>query len=269
MNRLASILAALFFAFVPALTYGIDCEAQRTEYAKLNRPLIIRDMADARAYSSSLEATATEAVHKYIDEQILEQLNSDILFQPTNIISRIQCIQSRVPEYLRLGELTNSPAAYPLGGEKAALAVTFEIYRGGAGTPNLIPFFEVFQKKQNVWVRLGSAGTDFDTSTFFVHAIDAGRAKETWFLLSGRKIGDTGSRLHLDILSYDGSSLRSIWNISDLPRTEIGEVARDHIILTGDGTDSKGKYAVFTERWDISPEGLKKVSREVKSVRSN
>ena len=100
-------------------------------------------------------------------------------------------------------------------------------------------------------------------STFYINRIKAGRAGESWFLLSGKVIGDTGSRLHLQVVGFDGKALQSVWEESGLRRTYLAGVFGDHIVLKGSGLDAKGREIEFTERLDVVAEGLKRVTRHV------
>lgn len=243
---------------------ALDCEPQKSELAELNQAIIIRDREDARHYQL-VKDNGTERVRNYLEGQILQQLRTDSFPQPTNIELRIRCVQSAVPQYEigRKDGSTNMPVAFLLSGDKPTVAVGFEIYRGGAGAPDIRPYFAVFQKRDHEWTLSGEVGSSFTQRTFFVHPIKAGRPGESWFLLWGKRIGDSGARLRVAIAAYNGTSLREIWSVDGLTGTQVTGIFGDHIILEGEVTNQKGRAEDFRERFDVVPEGLKLVKREI------
>lgn len=261
-----SILSILVFVILPGLTprgaSAQECEPEKAEFAKLSHTVIIRSKEDARNYPRVRES-GTERLHKYLEEQILQQLRSDSFPHPTNIQLRIRCVQSGVPEYSRFADVTNLPIVFRLPDSKAAVAVGFVLYRGGAGAPDLRPYFEVFQKDGQDWGAVGEVGASFAQRTFYVRPINAAKTGDNWFLLWGHRIGDSGARLRLAIAAYDGTSIREIWSLDGLTGTRVAGVFGDHIVLEGEVTNQRGRAEEFRERFDIVADGLKLVQREV------
>jgi hypothetical protein len=237
------------------------CGTDGAVYAAFNTPLIYRTDAAAVAYPPGKQATMTDKLHSYVDARIISLLESQPTPQPSKVVNYLTCVQSDVPEYQNWKDETNTPFAEELKREPSALAVSFWIYRGGAGVPALRPYFEIFKKATTGWVQVAEAGSNFEASSFFVYPIQASRKGETWFLLAGNLIGDTGVRLHLEVVGYDGQSLHAIWDKGGMNRTRVDRVRDSYVILTGNGVDRKGHEIEFTERWDVVASGLKQTSR--------
>jgi hypothetical protein len=248
----------------PSASASSDCEAQRQEFAKLNRPLIIKDASEARLYPVVAESE-TEKAHKYLDNSVLTYLNGSSSVRPNDLVLLIQCIQSVIPNYEigRKEGSTNLPVAFLLPEDRPTIAVGFEIYRGGAGAPDIRPYFEVFRRADKGWEQIGEAGASFAQHSFYARPILAGKPGEKWFLLWGRRIGDSGARLRIVVAAYTGPSLHEAWSIDGLTKTEIAGNFEDHLILRREVTNEKGRAQEVQERFDVVPDGLKLSKREV------
>ena len=118
-------------------------------------------------------------------------------------------------------------------GDARGVAVAYELLAGTAtaAEPDNYPYFEFYNKENGEWKLKVQAPTqsEFNDCTFFVHPIDSPTKTEVWFLVSGFKIGDTGTRLKVRLYSYDGLSLRTVWQRNGLTR---GEVSVSNNVIT-------------------------------------
>ena len=250
-------------------SHASECEKQASEFAILNRPLIVENAEDARRLTATVEDAATEKIHSYVDEQILGQLSSHDSADSASLVLQIRCIQSLVPEYQRMAEVTNAPLAFSLASDRPVVALAYEIYRGGAGVPDLLPYFEIFERQKNEWKRTGGAGSEFASSTFFVQPLNSPVKGERWFLLYGNRIGETGSRLRLQVVAYDGGALRTVWEKADIQRAYVRKVDGDRLLVAGSANDPEGHEMEFTEEYLVVSEGLKLTERKIQHPRSN
>jgi len=256
------ILLLTVAAVLVARAQAQKCDPQRTRYAELNRSLIIQNKADAERYPKIKEA-ATQQLRTLLEQQISQQLNSDTFPQLPNILGRVRCLQSFLPQYRSNPEITNAPTAFLVRTPEPAVAVAYEIYRGGAGAPDTENFLEVFRVEGSNWQLVARTGEDFSGSTFFVNQLKPGKPGEAWFLLSGKHFGDSGSRLKLNVVSFNGVKLSTVWEQSGLHGVLITELAPDHIVLSGQKNDEHGRAQEFVERYEVVPDGLKLVSRTI------
>jgi hypothetical protein len=112
------------------------------------------------------------------------------------------------------------------------------------------------------WVKVGETGSDFASSTFFVRPIDSPVGNEHWFLLYGNTIGDTGVRLRMQIVSYNGATLRTVWQKAELVRTYVQQVRGNLVELTSTVNDAEGHEVGIKEQWEVVSGGLKRVGKE-------
>lgn len=202
-------------------------------------------------------------MRQLVDQQVSEQLDTDVSPNPMNIVARIRCLQQSLPQYRPNPDITNVPFAIAVGDGSPAIVVAYEIYRGGEGAPDTMPVFEAFISEWNKWHPIARTGQDLTGSTFFVSPLNAGRAGEHWFLLHGKRFGDSGSRLDLEVISFDGMRLKTVWARTGISRTAIVEVANDHIVLIRESLNERGRAQEFRDQYDVSVDGLKLVSRKI------
>ncbi len=89
--------------------------------------------------------------------------------------------------------------------------------------PDVQPYLEFYDRLSGEWRLRVTAPTweDFRAGTFFIQQITSGVATESWWLASGVKFGDTGSRLVVRLYAYDGSVVRVIWKRDELVRGDL------------------------------------------------
>ena len=99
---------------------------------------------------------------------------------------------------------------FTLGGVKT-VAIAYDLFEGGLGIPDNHPYIEFYTRRDAEWRLTAQAPTekDFEGCTFFITPIKAQVRDEMWFLVSGFRFGDTGTRLKVRLYSYDGASVRT------------------------------------------------------------
>jgi hypothetical protein len=114
---------------------------------------------------------------------------------------------------------TNTPFAhfFGLNGSKC-LAVAYAILEGGAGIPDSKAFLDFYVRGDRGWKLQAVAGSDFRSSTYFVHPMTAGLARESWFLASGQRIGGTGALIDVRLYAFNGEQIRLVWKREGLIR---------------------------------------------------
>jgi hypothetical protein len=152
---------------------------------------------------------------------------------------------------------------FTLDGVKTA-AVAYDLFEGGTGIPDNHPYIEFYMRGDSEWRRVAQAPTetDFEGCTFFVTPLEAQVKDEMWFLVSGFKIGDTGTRLKIRIFSYDGSSVRTVWQRSGLTHGEVS-VSNNVITLEYDRKyHSADPNNRVHEEFQVVPDGLQCITPE-------
>jgi hypothetical protein len=262
------MMSAFFLALLtlmssrPVAAQPARCRSAAEKYAELNRQLIVENKSDAQRYPE-VRASVTEQVRQLVDQQVSELLNTGESPNTANIVARIRCLQQSLPQYRPNPEITNVPLAIAIGNGNPAVIVAYEIYRGGEGAPDTMPVFEAFSPEWNKWHPIASTGQDLTGSTFFVSSLKAGKTGEHWFLLYGKRFEYSRARLDMEIISFDGMCLKTVWARTGISGTAIAEVATDHIVLVGESLNERGRAQEFRERYDVSADGLKLVSRTI------
>lgn len=236
--------------------YGSDCGTDNNVFATLNAPLIIHSTADAKALTPTKETELTNKLHDYVESRMLALLSIPSKDPAAELTGYIRCLQGSVPEYSNWKDQTNTPWGWNLSPGRA-VAVAYWIYRGGAGVPDLRPYFEVFEQTRDAeWVNVGEGGSTFVASTFFIKPIESPKTGEEWFLLFGNLIGDTGTRLRLEVVSFNGERLRTRWQRSGMRTTYVSKVDARQIFLKGTRIGAKGKAEDFEEILKVAGGGL-------------
>lgn len=152
----------------------------------------------------------TQDLEAYITRIMLARLSDSD--DPDVIRSYLNCMQER-DETLPPEWSTNTPQVFIAKTSRSLIAVTsMLIMRGGNGIPYTRPVVQCFSGSNRRWALIGGSGEEFDAHTFFIHQLKSPNAEESWYLLSGTAIGDTGGRLHLEVISCGTSKYRKVWD---------------------------------------------------------
>jgi hypothetical protein len=142
---------------------------------------------------------------------------------------------------------------------RQTVAICYWIYRGGAGIPDVLPVVDAYELKGSQWTYVGTSGSSFRGSTFVVHILNP-KGQTPWILVSGFHIGDTATRLRLEVLAIDGNGIRSIWSQGGMARTTVQNVTASSVTLsqyTGfkDGKDQYKEILLL-----VGPNGLREIN---------
>lgn len=156
------------------------CEAQQSQYTTLNRSIVITDKAEAQVYPQIVDSV-TQKLRGLLEEQIIATLTGNSAPQPEDILRRIRCIQSGLPQYGAMGEITNLPVVFPVGTSANGVVVGYMIFRGGVGAPDTRPYLDVFRKSGNGWEDVGGIGSAYSGYSFHVQPLSAAIPGQSWF----------------------------------------------------------------------------------------
>ena len=264
--KIAQVATLLLIVSPTTVVCSESCEKQKAKFAELNSSLVFRTETDWKRFNQKQFDAQTESAHRYLRDQMISELDGG-KSDSQSIERFLRCVLS-LPEYQVFREESNTPKAYSIG--PTAIAVGYYIYRGGNAVPDTRPYLEVYQKGQNGgWKWIGEVGETYRRSTFFVHPLTPAVPEQFWFLLSGFEIGDNGTRLHLEIISFDGKMLRSIWAKSGLALTTLSEVHPNYIVLSEYKGSHEGHDVYDKEVFDVVASGLRKRPTEVREQSSN
>jgi hypothetical protein len=247
---------------------GQSCETDRQEFSQISAQLLVgwntekENKSKVVAKRIQLTNTAVELIRSGV-LKLLNQYSSAIA---DDILSYVRCVQGLPlyqgePIYEGWESFIDAPKVYFLNTvDPNGMMLAYFIYRGPfpAGIPDTMPFVDSFAKRARKWELVGSMGEDFQSSTFHISPISSPLPKQSWFLLSGFHIGDTGTRLMLEIVSFDGQSSRSIWKISGLQKTILEENHGTYIVLSQYRGFENGHDIYEHIRWNVTPNGMER-----------
>lgn len=234
-------------------------EQRQKNYLNLQKQIFARPDAPANA---------RELVHSTppakVDE-ITSQLHSLIQAEIEDTLAGPNASAQDVVKSLQdmLGEMslsnwgkqaTNTPFAelLDLNGAKV-LAAAYGMLRGSGAIPNSHSYLEFYTSQNGAWQLKAQADLSFDGRTFFVSLVDAGRADQLWFLVSGRMFGDTGGRLKACLYAFDGTTVSKIWKRDNLTW---GTVTVSHGTVTLEYDKEYHSSERVRETLDVTPDGL-------------
>jgi hypothetical protein len=67
----------------------------------------------------------------------------------------------------------------------------------------------------------------------------------------------------MQVISFDGMHLRTVWAKSGWSRVSIAKLTRDYVVFIGESLNERGRAQEFREQYDVSVDGLKLVSRKI------
>jgi hypothetical protein len=98
------------------------------------------------------------------------------------------------------------------------LVVGFTIYRDGLAIPDTRPFVQFYAQDFGNWVLKGEVGLEL-RGCFWSHVrVEGSGNSKLLYWLSGRRYGDTGTRLRIQLFEFDGSEVRRLWRREGLTR---------------------------------------------------
>lgn len=246
-------------AQVPSLA---DCTRARDQYTALNGKLLVAAKGADVLQPDGMKR-GTSDLTGFITQVILARLQDS--GEPSTIRSYLSCMQEG--EYEHASErFTNTPQVEIIKPAQVSVAVSsLLIMRGGSGIPSTRPLIECFAQKGSAWNLVGQSGDEFDGHTFFTYPLHAPNQQESWYLLSGRTIGDTGGRLKLEVVSCSPDHFQKIWERDGFEWGDI-QVDGGSVVLNYEKRDERGQiirtepngpeHKRFTEYLRVTNKGL-------------
>ncbi len=237
------------------------CSAERARFQQMNRGMFVdhtSTAADAASYEKNKDS-ATEALHQFLVWSISSELGRMNKEKPETavLVNRIRCIQSGIPYYSKDREFSNLPVAFSLAGNRPLVVVGYSIHRGYTATLQDTHFLEVYVRANADWeVLVAAAPHDFDAATLNISKVNSSAPNDQWFLLTGKRYGDTGGRLFIALLDFDGKALKELWS-QVRPRTALVRVLPNGVVVTSEEPDKSGHVREVTKTLLIDERGLK------------
>jgi hypothetical protein len=164
--------------------------------------------------------------------------------------------------------LTNAPVVYmpETASPPQAIAATYPVL-GRATDYNWAiapsrPLVQCFAKKDGQWSLIGEFGGEYESQFLSMYPLNSPVPGETWALLSGRHIGDTGGRLLLEVVACDGKTFTKKWSRDEIRWGKV-DVSGSTVVLTYEKLDEKGRVVFsqedpirYTEVLHVTPKGL-------------
>jgi hypothetical protein len=252
-----------------AIGQGTDCKTDRAHF-------VARDDASIREEGGSQ--------YKLHFDQIagsLSQLFAEVTVKKLNagatgseIIGYLGCITKGedVSTEMReaMTEFSNAPVVLipPAADPPQAIVATYPLIGYPADGKWAIapsrPIVQCFAKNGRGWSFVGELGGDYARSTFSIYPLTSPVPGQTWSLLAGRAIGDTGGRLLLEVVVCDGKSFTKKWTRRDIEWGKIESVDGNAVLLTYEKhLDEKGRVIHteagpirYSEVLHVTPNGL-------------
>jgi hypothetical protein len=180
---------------------------------------VTSDDIESNTIKPRLDAGHVIAIRSQIHELVTQELRYDLgtgAFTEKELSAAIKTLQGKLaPSEI----VSNTPFSrfVTVNGIRSAVAA-YVVAEGGVGIPDTHPLLEFYSRDNGTWKLKAQAPTesDFESRTFFVSPIDLGLSNETFFLVSGFQIGDTGTRLRVKLYAYNGESVRTVWERDNL-----------------------------------------------------
>jgi len=218
-------------AQVPSLA---QCRIAREQFTALNDKLLLA-RGGAGANDTETMNAGTHERTNFITAVVLARLQDGA--ESGAIQSYLDCMQEGVRPQDRD---TNTPQVFISRTPRSSTAVaSMLLMRGGSAIPSTRPFFQCFAQIHHTWTLLGQSGEELDGHTFFIHPLQSPVPGESWYLLSGTTFGDTGGRLHLEVVSCSASQYRRVWDRDGFLWGEV-EMDRGAVIVTYEKRDAEG-----------------------------
>lgn len=264
MKNFIALILTLTFSQAPALARaGDECTPAKVTFESMNRPMFVGPKAtpaDVAAYEKTKHST-TEALHRFVIRSVLSELQRIPSRDTTTVIVNwVRCLQSGIPQYARAADWSNIPAAYSLPADVPRILLAYAIDRGYEAIPQTTYFLEVYSADNEVWqLSYSETPHEFDAGSLNVHNMTSGPSGQHRFLLAGRHFGDTGARLYLELLGFDGRAFEALWS-EVRPRTWVVRISQEDVVLGSEVVDKNGRNAhEVTTTFTVDEHGLQPV----------
>lgn len=242
-----------------------NCKTDRARYVTRNDASIQDDSASE--YRKHFDQIAG-VLSQLLAEVTVKRLNAGAT--ASEITNYLGCMTSAddVPVHEAPNELTNAPAVLipQTTDPPQAIAATYPLI---GYTPDKIwaiapsrPIVQCFAKNATGWSLVGELGGDYTRHTFSIYPLTSPVPGQSWSLLAGRAIGDTGGRVLLEVVVCDGKTFTKKWTRPDIEWGKV-EVEGNLVLLTyekifvnGKRTFSGGDPIRYSEVLHVTPNGL-------------
>jgi hypothetical protein len=266
------LLATQFLLAAPRMTaQGTDCKTDRAHFVTRNEASVQNYRGDE--YKKHFEKTA-DSLSQLVSVITAKMLN--VRATASEITNYLDCVTrgEDITADMREGltELSNAPAVLvPNTAEPSqAIVATYPLIgyttdKVWAIAPSR-PIVQCFAKNGSQWSLIGELGGDYSNSTFSIYQLTSPMLGQTWSLLAGRHLGDTGGRLLLEVVVCDGKTFTKKWNRDGIRWGKV-DVDGNLVTLSYEKRDEHGgiitdgnKYSPtntrFTEVLHVTPKGL-------------
>ena len=143
------------------------------------------------------------------------------------------------------------------------LFLAFSVMSGHGGIPENKSSLQFFSNGGGTWKLVSAYGKDFDGCFFSAARMRSMPSGEERFVVWGRAYGDTGSRLKIQVFSFDGREARAVYSRDELVRG-IASFESGRIALSYQDPSSSPYAAPIRVREVLEPDssGMRQVSRE-------
>jgi hypothetical protein len=151
---------------------------------------------------------------------------------------------------------------------KPGMAVGFVILRGGSSIPDTLPVLQFYAEEFGEWKLKAETDADFHGCTYMVSSLDSQVPGESWWLVWGQTIGDTGARRKIRLYSFDGNQIKTIWQRGELAagRIKVLEDRKTIVILhywKAGTLERPSPDPLVREEWYLTPSGPEMASSVV------
>lgn len=245
-----------------------DCKADRTRFVTHNDSSIREDRGNQYKIhfdqiAGSLSLLFAEITTKKLNAGATANEITDYL----GCITRGNDVSPEMRE--AMAEFSNAPAVFipQTADPPQTIVATYSLIGYSAEGKLAIapsrPIVQCFAKNDGRWSLVGALGGDYSRSTFSIYPLISPVQGQTWSLLTGRDIGDTGGRLLLEVVVCDGKTFTKKWSRGGISWGKV-EVDGNAILLTYEKTvDEKGRVIHteadpirYSEVLHVTPNGL-------------
>jgi hypothetical protein len=250
-----------------AIAQTANCKTDRAQFVTRNDASIRDDSANE--YRKHFDQIAG-SLSQLFAEVTIKKLNAGA--KASELTGYLQCVtrgNDITPDIREwLTRVSNAPAVLipQTASPPQAIVATYPIVGHSTDEEWAIapsrPVVQCFAKNATGWSLVGELGGDYSSHTFSIYLLTSPVPGQSWSLLAGRAIGDTGGRVLLEVVVCDGKTFTKKWTRPDIQWGEV-EVDGNLVLLTyvkifvnGTRTFSEGDPIRYSEVLHVTPNGL-------------
>ncbi len=218
-------------------------------YRELNAQIFCGPDHKIACYDSSPVPKPIELITRQLHDAVLTTIKRTLTREPLSpkaITQAILDLQRGPAQRLERKQEDELPFAdFRRIGNSELLLVGFGVDRGASAVPDTRPYLQFFVRNGGVWILQGELGAELRGCYLRVQAIQPRGRSDWWYMVSGVRFGDTGSRLRASLYSFDGSSVKLVWHRQGF--------VRGAIRFTPSGFDVAYEQCTTGRNWDCKP----------------